>query len=750
MSRHPQAQHQLDPNAQGPTFSLNDVYYALFRHKWMIVLLTLTGIGGGFAYYHFADKPYASLAELLIRYVQEGQGPTGSADDRIKSPDARGGEAIINGELQILTSLDIARNVAEKIGPERILEKVNGGKDLGQAIGMVANGLTAENPRKSSILALRYEHPDPSIVQPILNEVIEAYLKRHVEIHRPAGTFDDFLTQQTDQLRSRLAQTEEELRKARAKAGIISLEDTRRAQSSAITELKRQLMDAQRQLAEKKASVQQMLSTATGGTGMAKSPQEKELTPSESPSRTQPALENYRNLLTLLAQLRERERALLQQFTPESSRVKALRNQIGDILAAKEDIEREHPDLLAMPGLPIQNSNSSNQPSGGFDFNLAYGDIAGIEANIRTLGEQLNAVRVEAAELDALESNIQELERRRTIEETNYRNFAANLERTRMEEALGAGRVTNISRVQNPSPAFRNVKKTQQIALAIGASGLVLGLLFAFAIEYVFDRTIRRVSQIENKLGLDVFISIPKAKTFPPRPVDAIPQGAVVARIDTVPPWEPANALHAYYTALRDRTISFFENRNLHHKPRLVALTGLGKDHGAAEIAAGLAGCLSETGEGKVLFVDMTTNQGAAQQFYQGQSVSSIDEALKDEDRAKVGSNLYVVSNEGTTQAGGSSLPLILPKRFGHLVPKLRASDFDYIIFNLPPVNNLSVTPRLAQHMDVVMMVMESEKTDSASAEKAKAMLSNSKAHVAAILNKTKDYVPRRLIKELS
>jgi hypothetical protein len=53
----------------------------------------------------------------------------------------------------------------------------------------------------------------------------------------------------------------------------------------------------------------------------------------------------------------------------------------------------------------------------------------------------------------------------------------------------------------------------------------------------------------------------------------------------------------------------------------------------------------------------------------------------------------------------------VLPKRFSHLVPMMKASDYDYIIFDMPPVSEISITPRLARFMDMVLLVVESEKT---------------------------------------
>jgi Mrp family chromosome partitioning ATPase len=203
-------------------------------------------------------------------------------------------------------------------------------------------------------------------------------------------------------------------------------------------------------------------------------------------------------------------------------------------------------------------------------------------------------------------------------------------------------------------------------------------------------------------------------------------------------------SLHPFQETLRDRLIGYFERRNLTHKPKLVAVTGLAKDAGVTTIAAGLAGCLSDTGDGNVLLVDMTPGQGSAQQFYRGKPVCGLDQILATRDGAQVQDKLYVVSEE----PGNDKLSRILPQRFTKLVPKLKASDFDYIIFDMPPVSQISVTPRLAGFMDMVLLVVESEKTDRDVVQRATALLAESKAHVGVVLNKTRSYVPSRLHQE--
>ncbi|HEX9047676.1 MAG TPA: CpsD/CapB family tyrosine-protein kinase, partial [Verrucomicrobiae bacterium] len=179
---------------------------------------------------------------------------------------------------------------------------------------------------------------------------------------------------------------------------------------------------------------------------------------------------------------------------------------------------------------------------------------------------------------------------------------------------------------------------------------------------------------------------------------------------------------------------------------KLVAITSTSKGAGVSMISAGLAASLSETGDGRVLLVDMNLESGAAHQFVRGEP-TCLDDALETEKRgsALVQENLYVVS-EGSN---ADKLPRVLPKRFASLVPKLKASDYDYIIFDMPPVSQTSVTTRLAGFMDTVMLVIESEKTDREVVSQANQLLMQSKANVTTVLNKTRKYIPSRLQRDI-
>ena len=78
-------------------------------------------------------------------------------------------------------------------------------------------------------------------------------------------------------------------------------------------------------------------------------------------------------------------------------------------------------------------------------------------------------------------------------------------------------------------------------------------------------------------------------------------------------------------------------------------------------------------------------------------------------------------------------------------VARLKASDYDYIIFDMPAVSQTNSTLRVAGLMDVVLLVAEAEKTSRAALRRANEQLKDAQANVKVVLNKTHEYIPERL-----
>lgn len=714
--------------APGPKRDIGDVYQVLFRQKWKIIGCALLGVLAAAGVYVVSSKRYQSEARLLVRYVFESRGVNPLANEaRAMAPATKD---IMNSEILILTSWDLAQQVVDALGAEKLLEDPGSPNDRQRAAGIILGGLTAEALPGSTVIQVTFQHRDPELVQPVLTAVIETYFKRHAEIHRATGSYDEFLQQQTDSLRARLAQTEEELRKAKDQLGVISLEEAKANYTAQIGRLRQDLLAAEADLAERKAMLQALNQLA------AATPVATNAGPAALPAEP---LALYRAAGARLQTLWSRQQELELQFTEESPLIADIRDQIAAANALKQKLELEYPQLLtAQPALAAAPDTTGITRA---DQQRAAAQVTALESRVELLRNQLAQVRQEASSLNAIEASILELQRRKELQETNYRYFAASLEQARFDEALTSGKVSNIKQVQAPTPPAPVVKRTYQLMAGAVAGGIALGLAWAFATEWFLDRSLKRPVEIERHLNLPLFLSIPRlGRKQLPQPLPANGEAAtslVKAGADR----DPLAPLRSFHDALRDRLMSYFEAQNLTHKPKLVAVTGCARGAGVTTTAVGLARSLSETGDGNVLLVDMTQGQGAARYFHRGQDAVGIKEALETPDSAIVQDKLYVVA-EG---AAADKLNAVLPKRFGQLVPKFKLSEFDYVIFDMPPITQTSITPRIAGHMDMVMLVLEAEKDNADVARRAAAMLAEANAKVGTILNKTHNYIPRQL-----
>ncbi|HTV62054.1 MAG TPA: Wzz/FepE/Etk N-terminal domain-containing protein [Verrucomicrobiae bacterium] len=766
--------------------SLGDVYYIIFRHKWKIILASLAGIAAAAGIYFLNPPPYQSQAELLVKYVPQSTQLTlpGEAQ-KVTIPDPNG-DNIINSEIQILTSLDTVAQAVTNIGASNILVKAGAGADPMSAAGYVRGNLDAMPADKdSSVIVVTFKSLNPQIVQPVLQEIINDYFAKHYQIHSAGGQFDDALTMEESELKVELDATQQQLAELKNKDNIISLDDSRQNLAQQIFQIRGDILEAQAELSGNEAAMKQM----NGG---------HPLKPDATNTQTvipQNQVDAYSDVCASLDALNKKKQGYQAQgFTESNPLVQEVDEQIRGAETARADFENKYPQIT---GTVITSASTSGSAAGSIaDPGAQIAQVVSLQARINAWNTELDQLRSQTTNLNNLAPRITQLEQTMAIQETNYQNLAVSLEQSHIAQALDPAKAPDIRWVQMPSPPSRDWKKTYKTMAGLVFGGVCSGLGWAFLIEFFLDRSVKRPGEIELKLKLPLFLSIPdvsrngharmlksperrqlklhnsdedggtheasdkggeaggnghvagNGKSEVRNGASEVLAGDTSLYASRFSPSTPANrALDLYYEALRDRLIVYFEVKNLTHKPKLVAVTGANEGAGVSTIAAGLAASLSETGEGHVLLVDMNLENGAAQQFYKGKAGCGLDTALTSETKqdALVRENLYVVSGH----SNGNGLPQALPKRFAALVPKMKASDFDYIIFDLPVVSPISVTLRVAQFMDMTLFVVESEKSDRDVVLQANDWLVKAGATVSVVLNKTHKYVPAKLLQEL-
>jgi uncharacterized protein involved in exopolysaccharide biosynthesis/Mrp family chromosome partitioning ATPase len=632
--------------------NLSAILFALFKRKRTIMVCALMGIIAAAAFYFFYPPLYESQAKLLVRYVLER-----SAVDSIESTNAGSAAAssgytdrVIGAEMEILTSWDLAVQVAQAIGPKRLHAATET-----DAAGAVSSGLNVISNKGSNILFVSYKNRDPQITALVLQELLSRYFVKHLEVHRSAGAFD-FVTQQTDQVRARLNQTEDALKSLRDKTGIVSLKDGSAALTSEAAKTKEELNAADADLAEHKALVNQMA-------------------------------------------------------------------------GSKSKKWKSSPSEKSLPAGKAQ--------------------VAGIEAKVETIKARLRDIQQRMKQLSELGPQMEDLERKRELDETNYRYFAASLEKARIDEALDPSKMPNISAVQRPSPPMLETKTRDKIALGLAGGGVALGIALALIRGLVLNRTVGRPLELETQLHIPLMLSIPYSNArnghlaLPPNGSPANP-GALATRPhhSKLAPWEVGHFIRPYCDAIRDRLGLYFELNHLTHKPKLVGVASFSEAAGASTLAAGLAASLSETNDGKVLLVDVNLGPEDVHQFFKGKPAYSLSAALKPKGTiASAADNLYLAT-VGSPNAGPAQLGL---KKFFDMMPNLKASDFDYIIFDMPQLSQTSPTWGMAAFMDKLLLVVEAEKDNREIIKRGYGKLVAERDNLGVVVNKARSYVPKWL-----
>jgi uncharacterized protein involved in exopolysaccharide biosynthesis/Mrp family chromosome partitioning ATPase len=653
---------------------LGDILFALFKRKRTIMGCAAVGIIAAAAVYFLYPPSYESEAKLLVRYVLERSGvdPVEGANSAAATNDT-----VIGAEIEILTSWDLAVQVAQALGPQRLLPPARdllshlvqalGLKRLlppsgpsateGAAAGSIASGLKVISNKGSNIILISYKNRNPEIATLVLQELLSRYFVKHLEVHRSVGAFD-FVTQQTDQVRARLNQTEDALKSLREKTGIASVKEGSAALSSEAARTQEALNTAEAELAEQKA----------------------------------------------------------------------VANQIGESKAKK----------WGTKGQPSEKSAPSEKAR-----------VAGIEAKIGTLKTKLRDIQQKMKQLSELRPQMEALERKREMDEANYKYFAASLEKARIDEALDPSKMPNISAVQRPSPPMLGTGKRNKIALGLAGGGIAMGIALALLRGLVLNRTVGRPLELETQLDIPLMLSIPYANGQFALPHNGSPAnpGALATRRHhpKLAPWEAGHFVRPYCDAIRDRLGLYFELNHLTHKPKLVGVTGFSEDAGISTLAAGLAASLSETNDGKVLLVDVNLGPEEVHPFFKGKPAYPLNAALKPNGAiASASENLYLAI-VGSPNTGPAQLGL---KKFFDMMPNLKASDFDYIIFDMPPLQPTSPTWGMAAFMDKLLLVVEAEKNSREVIKRSYGKLLAERNNVAVVVNKVRSYVPKWLDSE--
>ena len=522
------------PEERYPERSLRDFLYILFRHKWKVIVFFLAVMITVTLGTFLVAEIYRAEAKLMVRIGRENVSldPTATTGQVISIGQSR--ESEINSELEILKSRALALKIVDAIGPQVFLkppyeelaaEVSSTGtnrdriRDLrerfGEATGKLSNlledlglsnslsdrekavikfmkNLEIEVQKNNNILSLTYDGRSPKFAEKILAKLIDFYLDKHITAYRTPGSYV-FFDQQAEDLRNKLAKTEEELKTLKNKTGVASLDDQRKILLGRIGTLQQESEATQAALAISRAKVKDLKEKVAG-----LSPT---LVTQEMKSSSTQGVELMRSRLY---ELKLKEQELLSKYTETSIPVTEVRRQIAE---AQAQLAKEEPTRTDV----TTGINTTHQ-----QLDLAMlsemATLSSLEAKTRVVNDQLNAARGEVKAINETELRLVTLQRELALQDTKYRKYSENREQARIDQALETGKISNISVIQQASASMKPVRPRKALNLALGFFlGIFGGLGLAFFSEYL-DHSIKTPQDVVEKVNLQLLASIPYLK----------------------------------------------------------------------------------------------------------------------------------------------------------------------------------------------------------------------------------------------
>src|SRR5256714_13044849 len=189
---------------------LGDIFFALFKRKRTIMVYAALGIIAAAVVYFLYPPSYESQAKLLVRYVLERSAVDPVEAEKAAAASNNEADKVIGAEMEILTSWDLAMQVAQALGPQRLLPPP---QDLfsrvARALGLkrllppsgvsateatapqsIVSGLKVTSNKGSNIILVSYKNRSPEIATLVLQELLSRYFVKHLEVHRSADAFD--------------------------------------------------------------------------------------------------------------------------------------------------------------------------------------------------------------------------------------------------------------------------------------------------------------------------------------------------------------------------------------------------------------------------------------------------------------------------------------------------------------------------------------------------------------------------------
>lgn len=499
-----------------PSISFRDILHVIFKRKIQILLffsITIFTVAIGT---YLVRPTYEATAQILVKTGRENiYVPTPAVGGTSKPVISFTREEQINSEIEILRSLFLAEKVVELLGPGVIYEDLNGSgpgplgflrrlfqttqttgssqSTLQRAAIKLQQGLTVKAVPLSNVINIRFRHKDPHLAVTTADTLVRLYFDRHLQIHRSPES-NGFFRRQSEIVRKKLKQAEENLETFKEKHHLTSLEEERSLLLRQQGDLRTALNQILSQEVETESRLRQLRHQ------LATTP--KTIPLSEEIDHNPLVITS---LQAKLVDLKLKEHELLAKYTAQSHLVQSIGDNIAMVQKELAEQEARRHGKTRIGVSPV--------------YQTLEQELFRNQAELKALRAKKESYRAHTADsqkalekLNRLEMEFNHLQQEVEIDRQNYRLYLTRFEESRISDAMDTEKIANVKLIEPAKrplkPVSPNLRLNMVLAIFLGGFG-ALGL--AYFSEHLAD-SLEKEEDVENYLRVPVLASIPELK----------------------------------------------------------------------------------------------------------------------------------------------------------------------------------------------------------------------------------------------
>jgi len=451
---------------KGEETHLRDYLRVLHKRRWL-ALGTFSAVVVGTVIWTFTQTPiYEGAVKILI-----DREPPRVVNIQDVQPTETASLDYYQTQYEIIKSRPVVARAIESQGLARRMPRLATAND---PVASLLRVVKVEPKRNTRLVDIKVQDPDPQLAADVANGIAKAYTRYNLE-SKLLSTREAlvWLSENMNELKAKVQDSEVALQKYREKAGIVGMEQQRNITSQKMMDLNRAFLDAQAQRLAVESRLKELVPLVKG---------------------------NVQSGLLLTS----KDNPLLQKLIADYSNLEV------DLSKALRTYKDKHPEVLK-----IQSQMGQVQERMQAEIQAA---LKSVEAEYRVAKgrEDSLAVRIEQVKREALDLNDKEIQYSALLRETssNQQLYDVVLKRVKETGLSGGLEANNIRIVEDaivPNVPVRP-RPLLNIALAL-VVGVMLGAGLAFFLEY-FDNTIKTPEEVERYLGLTTLGVVP---LFEPR-----------------------------------------------------------------------------------------------------------------------------------------------------------------------------------------------------------------------------------------